>query len=159
MVGRWTAKDPILWRGGDSDLYAYVGSDPVNRADPTGLTVWQCYEGDPSWFTHTWLKTDSTEAGQGATLGGPATSVACGTGSGWDTEIRDHTPWYDDASWAESVMCEQRPEVDETCVDYELDVGRALGLWIPVLNDCQTFVQTVLQRCSPQNGAYAPYCY
>lgn len=35
-TGRWTAKDPILFEGGDSNLYAYVGSDPVNFIDPTG---------------------------------------------------------------------------------------------------------------------------
>ena len=35
-VGRWTAKDPVLFAGG-SHLYAYVGNDPVNRRDPAGL--------------------------------------------------------------------------------------------------------------------------
>ncbi|MFN3988494.1 MAG: RHS repeat-associated core domain-containing protein [Rhodocyclaceae bacterium] len=36
-TGRWTAKDPILFAGGDTNLYGYVESDPVNFADPTGL--------------------------------------------------------------------------------------------------------------------------
>jgi RHS repeat-associated protein len=35
-VGRWTAKDPILFAGGDTDLYGYVLNDPVNLVDPTG---------------------------------------------------------------------------------------------------------------------------
>jgi RHS repeat-associated protein len=35
-TGRWTAKDPIGFAGGDTNLYAYVGNDPVNRVDPTG---------------------------------------------------------------------------------------------------------------------------
>jgi RHS repeat-associated protein len=34
--GRWTAKDPILFKGGDPNLYAYVGNDPINFADPQG---------------------------------------------------------------------------------------------------------------------------
>ena len=38
-VGRWTGKDPIGVGGGDSDLYQYVGGDPVNRRDPLGLWV------------------------------------------------------------------------------------------------------------------------
>jgi len=36
-TGRWTAKDPILFTGGDTDLYGYVLSDPVNWVDPEGL--------------------------------------------------------------------------------------------------------------------------
>ncbi len=35
-TGRWTAKDPIGFDGGDVDLYGYVESDPVNLVDPTG---------------------------------------------------------------------------------------------------------------------------
>jgi len=36
-VGRWTAKDPILFAGGDTDLYGYCLNDPVNFADRWGL--------------------------------------------------------------------------------------------------------------------------
>ncbi len=36
-VGRWTAKDPSRFDGGDSNLYGYVANDPLNRTDPTGL--------------------------------------------------------------------------------------------------------------------------
>jgi RHS repeat-associated protein len=35
-VGRWTAKDPIRFAGGDENIYAYVGGDPVNLVDPSG---------------------------------------------------------------------------------------------------------------------------
>jgi RHS repeat-associated protein len=40
MVGRWTAKDPILFKGGDANLYGYVLDDPVNLRDPSGH-FWQ----------------------------------------------------------------------------------------------------------------------
>ncbi len=36
-TGRWTAKDPILFAGGDSNLYGYVLGDPVNGIDSDGL--------------------------------------------------------------------------------------------------------------------------
>jgi RHS repeat-associated protein len=44
MTGRWSAKDPLGFTGGDSNLYLYVGGDPVNRIDPTGLKCfWKRY--------------------------------------------------------------------------------------------------------------------
>jgi RHS repeat-associated protein len=36
-TGRWTAKDPIRFAGGDADLYGYCVNDPVNLVDPKGL--------------------------------------------------------------------------------------------------------------------------
>ncbi len=36
-IGRWTAKDPIGFDGGDANVFAYVLNDPVNRIDPMGL--------------------------------------------------------------------------------------------------------------------------
>ena len=35
-IGRWTAKDPIDFAGGDVNLYGYVQNDPVNFVDPEG---------------------------------------------------------------------------------------------------------------------------
>lgn len=42
VVGRWTAKDPILFNGGDSNLYGYVLNDPLNGIDPRGLDCDEC---------------------------------------------------------------------------------------------------------------------
>ena len=36
-AGRWTARDPVLFAGGQANLYVYVANDPVARRDPTGL--------------------------------------------------------------------------------------------------------------------------
>lgn len=35
-TGRWTAKDPLQFGGGDSNLYGYAFGDPVNFVDPSG---------------------------------------------------------------------------------------------------------------------------
>jgi len=37
QIGRWTAKDPIGFNGGDTSLFNYVGNDPINGIDPSGL--------------------------------------------------------------------------------------------------------------------------
>lgn len=36
QIGRWTNRDPILFGGGQSNLYLYSYGDPVNYFDPTG---------------------------------------------------------------------------------------------------------------------------
>jgi RHS repeat-associated protein len=38
-VGRWTTKDPIFFAGGDTDLYGYCISNPVNFIDPDGMRL------------------------------------------------------------------------------------------------------------------------
>ena len=36
-IGRWLSKDPILFAGGDTNLYGYVLQNPIKGIDPTGL--------------------------------------------------------------------------------------------------------------------------
>lgn len=38
-TGRWTAKDPIGFNGGDMNLFGYVQQNPIQRIDPTGTNV------------------------------------------------------------------------------------------------------------------------
>ena len=42
-VGRWISRDPLLFDGGDANLYAYVDNDPTNAIDPLGLWRWPDY--------------------------------------------------------------------------------------------------------------------
>ena len=37
ITGRFVSKDPLLFWGGDTNLYSYVLQDPVNFVDPSGL--------------------------------------------------------------------------------------------------------------------------
>jgi hypothetical protein len=37
--GRWTAKDPILFDGGDANIFSHVLNNPINLVDPAG-TDW-----------------------------------------------------------------------------------------------------------------------
>jgi RHS repeat-associated protein len=40
FTGRWTTKDPLLFGGGDTNLYGYAWNSPVRFADPLGLYSW-----------------------------------------------------------------------------------------------------------------------
>ncbi len=44
-IGRWTSKDPILFAGGDTDLFGYCLNNPVNLVDPLGLFVFGVFGG------------------------------------------------------------------------------------------------------------------
>jgi len=50
-TGKWTAKDPIGFDGGDSNLYGYVLGDPVSGIDPLGLEVEEDNSKFPCKFT------------------------------------------------------------------------------------------------------------
>ncbi len=46
-VGRWTARDPIGFAGGDFSLFNYVRNDPLNRIDPAGTGPYNNPSGGP----------------------------------------------------------------------------------------------------------------
>jgi RHS repeat-associated protein len=50
-TGRWTAKDPIRFGGGDANLYAYVGGNPLASIDPAGLASYGMpWAPQPNWI-------------------------------------------------------------------------------------------------------------
>jgi RHS repeat-associated protein len=48
-TGRWTAKDPIGFRGGNTNIYAFAENDPVNRYDPFGFISCPTLEDVEKW--------------------------------------------------------------------------------------------------------------
>ncbi len=49
-IGRWVSEDPIVFEAGDSNLYRYVGNQPVAFNDPTGLLPSQIYPVIQAWL-------------------------------------------------------------------------------------------------------------
>ena len=65
-TGKWTAKDPIGFAGGDSNLYGYVLGDPVNFVDPMGLYKHYGNWCGPNWtggYTKPWDQLSPYEQG------------------------------------------------------------------------------------------------
>ncbi|WP_197490104.1 RHS repeat domain-containing protein [Rheinheimera sp. SA_1] len=69
-TGRWTARDPIGFAGGDTNLYGYVLGDPVNFMDRGGMAGMD------------WLWGAIYNATGGATLPQGAVDAAAGFGDG-----------------------------------------------------------------------------
>jgi hypothetical protein len=51
------------------------------------------------------------------------------------------------------------PNLNESCVNNELRIGKPLGRFAPPFNSCQTFTQDVIDKCSPStiNTPYIGY--
>lgn len=93
---------------------------------------------------HKWLKTSSKEVGMGPKGGGVPGHA--GGRNGYPlgpTSLNDHTGEHEGVL----SVCTDVPDVDEDCVDRELEIGKPTGPWVPSLNDCHTTVDRILDKC------------
>jgi RHS repeat-associated protein len=114
FTGKWTAKDPILFRGSLSNLYGYVLNDPVNFIDPSGLF-------DP--VADAILRpVDHDLPGGGLAPPGPF-GGKCGT---------EGSPW---ANWLPDITkhaCEQHDKCYATCGKSKLECDLKFLFWSPI---------------------------
>jgi len=83
-ISRWTAKDPIFFVGGDTDLYGYCLSDPVNFIDSWGLDY------KSSYFIRAFGKGFSTTIAQQAWEKGKTPALPEAMAGGFAEVIRDY---------------------------------------------------------------------
>ncbi len=156
-IGRWTAKDPIRFAGGDTSLYGYVGSDSLNIADPLGLETYMCTSplqalggkgsrsgpdipGNP--FYHQYLCINNGEV---TTCGGQTRDPA--------KNPLFPSPGEPSKDQFEPEQCEQvEPDNQclENCLKNQFQLPRppyALG---PLGTDCQEWANDTLANCQQQ---------
>jgi RHS repeat-associated protein len=145
-LGRWMRKDPILFDGGQANIYVYVEDDPVNLTDPSGLTVYRCKAplGDKWWsfglewlFKHQFLKTDKNEFG----LGDCADGVK---GIGKHSCVISNKGRSDRLG----AWCSPVPDADEACVDSKYTPGVEWGQNYGWGENCGDFADEVIRQCS-----------
>ncbi len=80
-TGRWIQKDPLLFGGGDTNLYRYCAGDLVNAIDPTGEWILQVVGGLLGAASQAIANYDAYSSGQiglGTYLGGIGFGAATG---------------------------------------------------------------------------------
>jgi RHS repeat-associated protein len=88
-IGKWTAKDPIFFAGGDTNLYGYVQNNPVNFVDPTGEFLQSIVAGGVAggvvgsitFVTELAKGASVSDAGKAAVISGGTTAVGVGLAS------------------------------------------------------------------------------
>ena len=83
-VGRWTAKDPVLFIGRQANLYEYVGSNPINAVDPFGLWAGVFRELGINWRGPDWHR--NRNVFQECPPTRPCTSRPDEFGGGWEDQ-------------------------------------------------------------------------
>lgn len=87
---------------------------------------------------HYWLKTDAKNAGMGS---GKAVGQIGDQFEGPGTKV-----YVIDHSGQIAESCEESTNHIEECLNAELEEGKSLGRFSPI-NNCQTYVKSVLKRC------------
>ncbi|HVS83943.1 MAG TPA: RHS repeat-associated core domain-containing protein, partial [Pyrinomonadaceae bacterium] len=85
---------------------------------------------------HCFLRTGSKEAGMGPVGGGGFPSSPFGG----PTEMRDHRGEFN------ATDCVPICDVDEKCVDQELEIGKSTGKW-GLSNNCNTIANDIVKKC------------
>jgi RHS repeat-associated protein len=141
LGGYPTQADPIGFAGGSWSLHDYANSDPIGKTDPLGLAVNICCRPAQiagGLINHCWIKTDTKAAGMGSNPNIPPGQEY--EGYGMPVQITNH-------SNDKPTECTKMNNVNEQCVNDELQLGKPLGRFLPPVNQCQSFSYGVVNKC------------
>jgi RHS repeat-associated protein len=138
---RFISEDPIGYNSGDMNVYVYVFNRPARFTDPKGLEVQICCRAAGilgGYVDHCWITTNAKSAGMGADP-----NIRPGEqseGIGMSVQITDH-------SKDSAIQCIPQKNVDEQCVNNQLQIGKPLGRFLPPFNQCQSFAYGTVNLC------------
>ena len=136
LTGKWTAKDPIDFSGGDSNLYGYVLGNPVNFVDPIGLKVAVCnrkVRGFPFIGNHAYLL--NRENGKAEGMRGSSKIGA---------ESKENTS----SDKCRDVKGSKGKEKD--IMDF-MRKNQNNGIWFPFANDCHNAIDDAIKNSGLTN--------
>jgi uncharacterized protein RhaS with RHS repeats len=144
-TGRWISKDPILFGGGDTNLFGYVANDPINWNDPSGLDRRRCSRRLNSPLTPAKVRKLRHDYAQFRSSKGDITTKSWGDKgmideSGIDTSTRSCGDWEKSSDKANKMA----QDLADTLNDV-MDYGGATGY------NCQDYTDNVLNF---QHGRY-----
>jgi RHS repeat-associated protein len=86
-TGRWISEDPLSFGAGDTNVRRYVGNDPVNYNDPSGLVENQAYASPENNYSVIWGSSGGGSGGSGDWLDAYAGGFSNMFGSGWGNSL------------------------------------------------------------------------
>ena len=144
VVGRFLEKDPIGFRGGDMNLYAYVSGSPLKWTDPFGLEVQICsrlWTPTSLFSPHTFLCVDGNCSGKY-----PSGNFLVSPG-----EIRDNSDDKLKASCSAVPGQQSDPTCFESCVEKRiLRRGSSGDLYNYIGANCGQWAVDVISQCRLQ---------
>jgi hypothetical protein len=158
LSGGLSQEDPLGFGGGDTDLYAYVGEDPIGLVDPFGLCAWQVQYrplkniplAGPLGLDHYYFY--NTQTGQSIGLGPNQGTLTATVPGNWETNEKPGQVFGNVPDWACNCLDRKAKNPGKPPNYCTFNGKPSPGSPSPCMN-CMGWVNTVLLEC--YNQAYS----